>query len=266
MTVPCGKCIGCRANQARDWSIRLQHEGRCHEASWFLTLTYNEENLPANGSLCPEDLQRFFKSLRKRFPPKAISYFACGEYGETTSRPHYHAVLYGPAFLDRRSLPRRDGHDIWRSPTVDDCWEMGIHELGTVTPASAAYVAGYVQKKVTAAANPFHYAKILDPMTGELLEVEREFTRMSRRPAIGKRWIERWWRDVYPADRVFLEGREYPPPRFYDKWMEEHHPDIIAEVKWNRDQEGEFTDDYTLSAKKACHEARMSLYDKRSKI
>lgn len=265
MLVGCGNCLGCRAEQARDWMIRIMHESRMHDASWFVTLTYSDEELPENGSLRPEDFRGFVKTLRKRVPSK-LSYFACGEYGESTQRPHYHSVFFGPLFLDRCFHRDSPSGAVWRSPSLEAAWGRGITEFGSVTPQSAAYVAGYVRKKVSRRVDPAAYVRGFDESTGQLFEVEPEFSRMSLRPAIGKRWIEENWKDVYPRDRVVIEGKEYKPPRYYDRWMEEHQPEVIAEVKRKRLENFEERTVESDLASEAHHKARVDLFQRRNKI
>jgi hypothetical protein len=264
-TVPCGRCLGCRADQARDWAVRIMHETQMHENAWFLTLTYRDERIPKHGSLRPSDLSSFFKALRRDYPPGSVSYYACGEYGETTERPHYHAVLYGIDFLDRHLWRNSPSSPVWRSPTLESYWTHGSSEFSTVTPGSASYVAGYVRKKVSRKVVEHHYTRV-DDTTGELVELEQEFSRMSLRPAIGKRWIEKYWRDVYPADRVLLDGKPFRPPRYYDKWMDANHPRLMFDVRMNRDRNAEILSEYTLSAKEKIHEARVGLYQQRNKV
>lgn len=264
-TLPCGTCLGCRANQARDWSIRILHETSMHSSAWFLTLTYSNEDLPKNGSLSPTHLSGFFKTLRRKQPPKTVSYYACGEYGERTERPHYHAVLYGVDFLDRALSRRSRGLPIWRSQTLEDYWPYGLSEFSTVTPGSAAYVAGYVRKKVSKRVNPDAYSRV-DTDTGEIVEIHPEFSRMSLKPAIGKRWIEKNWPDVYPRDFVVIQGNLFSPPRYYDKWMDEHHPSIMAAVRAQRDSDAIYLEEEKLAAKEKIHSARTQLFQTRGKV
>ncbi len=262
MDVPCGRCLGCRATQARDWSVRIMHERECHDSAWFLTLTYDDERIPENGSLCAQDLQKFFKAVRR---DEKVSYYACGEYGERNERPHYHAVLFGADFLDKYSHLNRRGRDVWRSPALESYWDHGISEFGTVTAASAAYVAGYVRKKVSKKVFPDHYNRV-DPVTGELVELEPEFSRMSLKPAIGRRWIEKYWADVYPRDFVLIDGKEFKPPRYYDKWMMENHPEIMIDVKERRYDAIEEVSNYTMAAREAIHQSRVDLFQGRGKV
>ncbi len=264
-TLPCGKCLGCRGKQARDWSIRLMNETQMHEHAWFMTLTYSNERLPENGSLNPPHLQGFFKALRRERPGKKISYYACGEYGDQTERPHYHAVLYGPDLLDRVPLRSPAGFHVWRASTLEKYWPYGHSEFSTVTPASASYVAGYVRKKLSKKTHPNAYTRV-DEDTGELIELEQEFSRMSLKPAIGRRWIEKYWRDVYPRDYVLLGGKEFKPPRYYDKWMEENHPKVMFGVRCKREDEAMHIPEEKLKSKEKIHQARNNLFQKRKTL
>lgn len=137
--VPCGHCVGCRIARTREWAVRLLHELDTQKDGIFVTLTYNNDNLPADLSLHKEDLQKFFKRLRKSLNGRRIKYYACGEYGENPrdgdiKRPHYHAIIYG--------LSPKDKH------YLDSCWSKGFITVGTVTYYSCKYVSGYVQKKL----------------------------------------------------------------------------------------------------------------------
>ncbi len=258
--VPCGSCIGCRSEQGRQWAVRMMHESRMHESNLFITLTYDEENV-GDGSLRATDLSRFVKDLRSRNPASRFSFFGCGEYGEQSQRPHYHALLFGFDFLDRYSSPDVSRPNVWGSQDLESLWGRGRTEIGSVTMASASYVAGYVRKKVKNA----RYARA-NPLTGELFPPE--FARMSLRPALGKRWIEKYWSDVYPRDFVVVDGIEAKPPRYYDKFMDAEHPDIMEEVRQARFEEAmdNPVSSYAMNAGEKMHEARHSLFQGRKRV
>lgn len=261
--VPCGHCLGCRVEQARQWTCRMMHESRMHDDSWFVTLTYEE--VPENGSLNPQHFRRFIKDLRKDHEAGTISYYGCGEYGDSTGRPHYHAVLFGPHFLDRSRHPDPSRFGVWRSEALERYWKHGFAEIGTMTVASASYVAGYVQKKVRKKDFPSHYERVI-PETGEVIELVPEFARMSLKPAIGRRWIQQNWPDVYPRDFVVFDGVEAKPPRYYDKWMDDNQPEMMDVVRQKRWDERLELSKYTLNAKKKILESRQSLYASRGAV
>jgi len=256
--VPCGNCVGCRAEQGRQWGVRMMHEARMHESNVFVTLTYREEDLPDETGLAPTDLSGFIKRLRKT-QNAPISFFGCGEYGERTQRPHYHALLFGVDFLDRHSGPHSGKPSVWRSESLDDIWGLGNTEGGSVTMASATYVAGYIRKKMKRR----DFARA-NPITGELLA--EEFARMSLRPAIGRRWIAKHWRDVYPRDFVVVDGVEAKPPRYYDKWMDEFQPDVMEAVRVTRYDEAIELTKYQLMSGEKIQQARAELFSRRSAL
>jgi hypothetical protein len=262
------------------------HERQMHTQAWFLTLTYNDDRIPENGALNPDHLRRFFKSMRRREKaaaerqgrkPNPLRYYACGEYGERTKRPHYHAVLFGTDLLDLDPLRTDNGHTVWRSETVESAWSHGFSELGTVTAKSCAYVAGYVRKKVKRAANPYYYTRV-NPLTGELVELHEEFQRMSLRPAIARGWIERYWQDVYPRDEVRLNGMTFKPPRYYDKVMDQEcreecfagscevHQEVMMHVREKRIEESVEKSRESLRAAEVHHEARVALFSNGGKV
>ncbi len=175
-----------------------------HERNCFLTLTYDQVNLPDDGGLRVEDWQKFAKRVRKRVGP--FRFFHCGEYGDENQRPHYHAAVFGLDFSrDRVPLKSKRGHTLYESPKLNELWGLGFATVGSLTWQSAAYVARYVMKKATG------------PLAKERYGDRRpEYVTMSRRPGIGTRWFEQFASDVYPSDEVIHEGKRYRPPRFYD--------------------------------------------------
>lgn len=224
LSLPCGRCIGCRVERARQWTMRVMHEASLYKenGSAFITLTYDEASVPADGSLRYRDFQLFLKRLRRRLAPRKIRFYMCGEYGDELGRPHYHAAIFNCDFSDDRVVWRDfgSGHVVYRSPLLESCWTLGHSSVGELTQESANYIARYVLKKVYGDLAARHY-QVVDPETGEVLWKVPEFTRMSNgggsgEGGIGARWFERWHADVFPHDRVIVRGRAVKPPRYYD--------------------------------------------------
>lgn len=211
LVVPCGRCLGCLLRRARDWTVRCAHEYSLHDQSAFLTLTYRDEELVYNQllpSLHPPHLQNFWKRYRKYLKRKRISFFACGEYGRRTSRPHYHAIVFGHTFPDLVPHSVRNGHQLYHSPTLTKLWGHGQVIVGDVTPESIAYVARYTIDKL--------HASVSDP---EYLDSGRvpEYVTMSRRPAIGLTFYKKFYKQFLATDSAFLSGFRHTLPRYYDK-------------------------------------------------
>lgn len=205
------------------------HEKQLHEYAWFLTLSYSDVNLPPGMSLRKRDVQLFLKRLRKT--GARCRYLYCGEYGETTGRPHYHMVLYGPALPDLRVIKRSaEGYDLYESGQLTKLWGLGHVWVGAVTFESAAYVARYVTKKVTGDGAEEHY-RYVDPASGEIFDRLPEFINMSTRPGIGKGWYEKFGSEVARSDSVVVRGKESKPPRYYDKELEKANPRKFRAIK-----------------------------------
>lgn len=234
MSVPCGYCIGCRLERSRQWAVRCVHEAQMHENNCFITLTFSPEALKARGtqSLRKRDFQLFMKRLRRRFG-KGIRYMHCGEYGEKLGRPHYHACIFGFDFPDK--VPWRG--NLFRSVELERLWPWGYSSIGRVTFESAAYVARYVVKKRYGKDAGRFYVKV-DADTGLTEQVDPEYATMSRRPAIGRTWIEKYYRDVYPKGYFTVSGRPSKPPRYYDQRFELMDPATYRRIKARRKRKG----------------------------
>ncbi|WXW90276.1 MAG: replication associated protein [Microviridae sp.] len=209
--------MGCRMDRSQAWSTRIKLEASMHEESSFLTLTFNDENLPADGGVHVRDLQLFMKRLRKAIAPKKVRYYACGEYGDNFGRPHYHMVLFGFGFPDKtiwRKSPT--GHELYRSALLESLWPYGNCEIGTVTAQSGAYVARYVLKKVGGAPADDHYTRP-HPVTGEMHRVSPEFALMSSRPGIAGDWFDKFEGDVFPSDFLVIDARKVPVPKYFSE-------------------------------------------------
>lgn len=238
--LPCGKCLGCRLDRSRDWAARCTHEAQLHQFNCFVTLTYSDENLPEDRSLNHAHFQRFIHEVRRHptFKGIRVSYLMCGEYGEQTLRPHYHAILFGIDFPDKKHYATRQGNRIFTSALLDKLWPHGQSKIGAVSPQSAAYVARYSVQNSGPKFPAGHY-QWLNKTTGEIVTVKPEYGRMSTRPAIGKHWYAKFASDIHAFDSLVLQGKEFKPPRYYDKLLKQLNPERFAEIKASRLQKAD---------------------------
>lgn len=233
LDLPCGRCIGCRLERSRKWATRCVHESQMHERSSYVTLTYDDAHLPQDGGLHHRDFQLFMKRVRKEFGP-GIRYYMCGEYGDVTARPHYHALLFGVGFDDLEPWKKNPRGDVvYRSATLERLWRLGFCLVGEVTFESAAYVARYVMKKVTGDAAEEEYRRV-DPDSGEVFQVVPPYNRMSLKPGIGSTWLAKFGSDVYPQDHCVVNGVPGKPPRYYDQHFEKLDPEGFEDLKFRR--------------------------------
>lgn len=217
LTVSCGKCKDCRLQRSYEWSLRIMHEVKSSglDAS-FITLTYDDANLPEDYGLHYRDFQLFMHKLRKRVPG-AGRFFMSGEYGDQFGRPHFHAILFSCSFPDK-VLIRRDPDPLYTSDILSGLWSKGFASIGDVTLSSAGYVARYAMKKISGPSSGDAY-QWLSP-DGEVFDRELPFCHMSLKPGIGYEWFQRYHCDVFPADHLVFDGRRFPVPRYYTKLWE----------------------------------------------
>lgn len=219
LIVPCGKCAACLTNRRIEWTHRIKHEMDASISTHFVTLTYNEENLTYTGhfaTLVKSDLQNFLKRLRKRIQPYKIRYYAVGEYGTRTLRPHYHLIVFNL------------GIENIENGAIDKSWNMGHTYTVPANPATIHYVTKY------------HLNKNEHPP-----DTEPSFATMSRKPGIGFGYVEKN-KDFHNVDKNYLlhrGGVKSRMPRYYkDKIYDEYEKRKIAKKaeklsqKWLEDE------------------------------
>ncbi len=207
------------------------HESAGHEANSFVTYTYDDEHLPENGTLVKKDWQDFAKRHRKQ--RGRFRYFMCGEYGEEGQRPHYHACIFGDDYgADRRLVEEASGSSYYRSESLTRLWGNGNVIVGSLTWDSASYVSDYVLKKQIGEKRV--ELDRLNMATGEIVSLLPPYASMSRRPGIGKEWIDKWGDDVYPRDLIIVKGKQARPPKYYDSIREKAEPEEMAALKARR--------------------------------
>lgn len=163
--VMCGKCARCLQRRKMEWSFRMNEERKISKTAYFVTLTYNTENVPyattyynkktkktdilkqyRYKTLNKHDLEKFFKKLRKNQKNSEttlehlrnnlknedkIKYYACGEYGSQRNRPHFHAILYNTS-----------------RAVIEKSWSMGDVQVLPANNASVSYVMKYLDKRL----------------------------------------------------------------------------------------------------------------------
>lgn len=200
--VPCGKCMYCRLQRRKEWTVRLIHENEQHKKSSFITLTYDDEHLPDDSTLVKSDLQKFIKKIRKT--GRNIKYYACGEYGENTKRPHYHILMFGVDYDEQKFIKRT--------------WENGSVHIGFITPDSIRYTAQYIDKKIYGERAADHYKKRIP-----------EFQCQSQ--GLGLKYLQDNLERITEDGFIIFKGKEHTIPRYYLKKMEEK---LLTRKEWEK--------------------------------
>ena len=242
LIIPCGHCLLCTKRYRMHWVLRCMHEARFYEQMCYITLTvddkYLDEVFPPLDDVSPGEIdrgykwnslthvpfQKFMKRLRislkrgvpvfglkdgKPFtdqyhgePYKSVRYFMCGEYGDITHRPHYHAIIFGYNPPDMKPLLGKPG--LFISDHLSKVWKFGFHTVAKVESACVSYVAGYCDKKMDKARDVWEYNG-----------VHPEYVAMSRGSkkagtgGIGRDFVRKYWPELYPMNDDGTFARTY---------------------------------------------------------
>lgn len=246
MTIPCGKCIGCRLDYSRMWADRCVLESLEYDKKlcWFLTLTYDDDHIetderslltPKNTlTLYPRDITLFLKRLRDaweyRHNWQGVRYYLCGEYGSTTARPHYHVLLFNcPVYDQQYAYSNQRGDAFYSSDELAELWGNGFIVLSDLTWENSAYTARYVLKKFKGETKDETDAYYKNA------GIVPEFTRSSRRPGIARGYYEVHKDEIYKNDEIILpKGKVTKPPKYFDNLMKDDNMKVISMIKYAR--------------------------------
>lgn len=245
--IPCGKCMGCRIEYSRQWATRCMLEAKKYKYNAFINLTYDEEHVHHTTghtiegeeidrlTLYPPDVTKFMKDLRRYFDynykEQGIKFYLCGEYGDTTGRPHYHIVAFNIHIRDLIPFYKNaEGDQIYISETIAKIWKKGQITVGEVTWQSCAYTARYVMKK--------RKGKDAEEIY-KILGIEPEFVRMSRNPGIGRAYYEENKDNIYLTDEIFLDNGKgkvikFKPGKYFDRLYDLESPEAMEAIKLQR--------------------------------
>lgn len=193
---PCGRCPACKRRRVNQWVFRMRQEEKVSTSAYFVTLTYATSTVPISNkgymTLRKKDFQDFMKRLRERerkYNRVNLKYYACGEYGETRFRPHYHIILFNLAVLENINL----------------AWNKGDVHIGKVSGASIAYTCKYIDKEKRI---PLHRND----------DRQKEFSLMSK--GLGKNYLTPQMVKYHRShlDRNYCldtDGRKVALPKYY---------------------------------------------------
>lgn len=254
LSIACGKCTQCRLDYSREWANRavleslLYDKGKC----WFVTLTYEDFQLPLNKFGVPvlrkEEVQAFNKRLREYFSrvlaQSDIRIYYSGEYGDKSSRPHYHMLLFNCDIPDLQYFGSNFQGDIhYISPLLEKLWGHGFVIIGRLTWRTCAYTARYVMKK--------KFSK-WDKAELEELDIPDVFTEAPRRPGLAVNYFKENYEDIYKNGNIVLPALDSScanvihPPRYFDVLYKEINPLHYAKVKSKQRELARIAEDVRL--------------------
>ena len=249
--IPCGKCIGCRLEYAKEWANRGYLESKLYDDNfcWFVTLTYDDNNLvtewkdekegisnsAVSGTLVPRHFTRFMHDLRqimeRRYNRTGIRFMGCGEYGDEKERPHYHVILFN-CYLPSDTFyePRLINKEFYfRNTIIEEAWKKGISNISECTWNTINYTARYITKKVNGKESWKHYAE---------KGIYPEFMRVSRMPGIAKPYYDLHKEDIYKTDSIWIKNKagivQCKPPKYFDYLYEKECPEHWKRIQADR--------------------------------
>lgn len=264
--IPCRHCYACSLNYSAEWATRIMAEvQKDPEHAYFITLTYDDEHLPIpekvyygedekayfendgtwiEGTLVKEDFVKFRDRLRKHLDYRGklfdFKFFGAGEYGETTGRPHYHAILMSchldtNQFYGAYKKPNQT-YETWKSKELEKLWPFGMVDVATCNWQDAAYVARYTAKKWLKSSDPWEYY-----MRGKI----QEFITMSKN--IGDDFFKENMDKIYETDSMIQQTVKsktsiVKPGKRCDKLLEEKDPEKYDRIKEHREKIAEMQD------------------------
>ncbi len=221
LELPCNKCDSCKLRKAKEWALRCWHESQMHEESFYVTLTYSDEHLPDYHDLNHRHFQLFMKRLRKNTGAK-ITFYMCGEYGDATNRPHFHALIFGYYPPDAEYLYTKKGNRYYKSEKILKYWRLGFADFSNVSYKNAGYIARYTLKKQMPNEDTQDRYTYLD--ADQQLQVRKfEYIRCSSNPGIGLTWAQKYVDDWGWKDYILdPNGYKCPVPRYYLEWFRDY--------------------------------------------
>ena len=235
VNVPCGKCEQCLKSKARGWAFRILKEAEKYDNNYFVTLTYSDENLKyaplsyknniAIATLVKDEISRFNKKLKTYLSRKGLKsdfrFYAVGEYGSVSNRPHYHVIYFNLDLPDDLKFYKYENGSIYyTSDFMTNTWSLGHVVIGSLDIGSACYVARYCDKKLNRSKSEKEIFNNFD--------IIPEFSVMSRHPGIGadflNKCIENVKNGVY---RLSTHSNDFSIPIYYSKKIKEALADTV---------------------------------------
>ena len=214
---PCGKCYNCKIVYKMEWTTRLEHELETSGEGVFVTLTYDDDHLPEGFNIQQNHLQLFLKRFRSyvnyHFGTK-LKYYAIGDYGEKTGRPHYHALMFGVG----KSCKIFKYTDFEKGHCTCQQWQHGFVHVSTMTTGRIKYVTGYVTKERNSIA-------MMERIGAEVTP----FRIMSN--GIGKEYLLKNTETLTKDLCIYKRGVAVKLPRYYRKSLEVKDEEVSKRLK-----------------------------------
>lgn len=167
-------------------------------------------------------MQDFWKRVRKK---QNIRYYAVGEYGSKSLRPHYHAIVFGIEIEDLEFYKRNYNNDnLYTSKKLENIWGKGFVTIGEVNAQTIGYTARYCMKKL----KDDDLQKYIDHVG-----IEPPFMACSQ--GLGKQYYEDNKESLLEFGELIVNdkegGKRYGIPRYFKNKLEADFSEEYAKQK-----------------------------------
>ncbi len=262
---PCGKCSACESLRSLKTAVQLYAECMTSkEECYFLTLTFDDEHLPKDGSVRLKDIQNFNKSIRKfkkrkKQKPNYRNLYV-GEYGGRTSRAHYHIIAFNLNISDLEEFNDEGGHMLYVSKEINKIWGKGNVTLMRLNFENCVYVAQHHFKEKLTRKQKVNEITYLHPVNLRLIKKRQsEFTHRSCSPGIGKEFFLEFKSDIFPCDYMIINGQKKPLPDYFSKLLKTYDPQMyelvinnrVKNIEYKTDKQHRYQSKYNLAILKS---------------
>lgn len=142
--IGCGECLECRRQKAQMWRVRLCEELKVNKYAYFVTLTFNNDNLEKLAkevdvknaecnAVATHAVRRFLERWRKKYK-KSLRHWLITELGhENTERIHLHGIIFSDFEITNELL--------------QSFWKYGLADTGQYCNIQTInYIVKYVTK------------------------------------------------------------------------------------------------------------------------
>lgn len=226
LTVNCGHCYDCLVKRQADWSLRAAHELQYHDESSFTLLTYRDSAIASHGDLVHRHWQLFAKRLRESYG--AFRFLLSHEKSPTTGRPHIHLLCFGLDLMEEAEpIQTNNQMQLYRSPRLDALWGHGYCHIGTATPESAGYTAGYVTGKLQDHMDSWRPARFRKRVHNSIHRRTHAYQAMSTQPGLGFKFYQDYKHQMFDSDGALRTGPKHYQriPQYYRTLYQKDHPE-----------------------------------------
>ncbi len=223
----CGHCLACDKSRAINTAIQLYCELRItKKSSFFTTHTYDDDNLPLDGSVSYRHMKNTIQSIRRKYD-KDTRYYSQNEYGGNSKRAHTHFALFG---LEINDLKIYDSDNSLKSESMDKIWKYGTTNIQRLEFGNCLYISSHHYQEKSNQNTKSHLIPYIHPVTFEIIK-ERKPEFSTRSLGIGREFYNLYFNDLFNNDSIIVNQQKFPVPKYFMNKLKSDDPELYEELK-----------------------------------